>query len=66
MEKGRKFQKSIYFSFIHYTKAFDCMHHNKPWEILKDMGVSDHITCLLRNLLMGKGATVRTRHGTTD
>ena len=66
MEKAREFQKSIYFCFIDYAKAFDCVDHNKLWKILKDMGISDHLTCLLRNLYAGQEATVRTGHGTTD
>ena len=66
IEKTREFQKNIYFCFIDYAKAFDCVDHNKLWEILKEMGVSDHLTCLLRNLYAGQEATVRTGHGTTD
>ena len=66
MEKAREFQKNIYFCFIDYTKAFDCVNHNKLQKILKEMGVSDHLTCLLRNLYAGQEATVRTVHGTTD
>ena len=66
MEKAREFQKNIYFSFIDYTKAFDCVDHNKLWEILQEMGIPDHLTCLLRNLYAGQEATVRTGHGTTD
>ena len=66
MEKAREFQKNIYFCFIDYAKAFDCVDHNKLWKILKEMGISDHPTCLLRNLYAGQEATVRTRHGTTD
>ena len=66
MEKAREFQKNIYFCFIDYTKAFDCVDHNKLWEILKEMGIPDHLTCLLRNLYAGQEATVRTGHGTTD
>ena len=66
MEKAREFQKNIYFCFIDYTKAFDCVDHNKLWKILKEMGVPDHLTCLLRNLYAGQEATVRTGHGTTD
>ena len=65
IEKARKFHKSIYFCFIEYTKAFDCMDHNKLWEILQEMGIPNHLTCLLRNLYVSKEATVRTRHGTT-
>ena len=66
MEKARDFQKNIYFCFIDYAKAFDCVDHNKLWKILKEMGISDHLTCLLRNLYAGQEATVRTGHGTTD
>ena len=60
IEKAREFQKNIYFCFIDYTKAFDCVDHNKLWKILKEMGIPDHMTCLLRNLYAGKEATVRT------
>ena len=63
MEKAREFQKSIYFCFIDYAKAFDCMDHNKLWKILKEMGIPDHLICLLRNLYAGEEATVRTGHG---
>ena len=66
MEKARKFQKNIYFCFIDYAKAFDCVDHNKLWKILKEMGIPDHLTCLLRNLYAGQEAAVRTGHGTTD
>ena len=66
IEKARKFQKGIYFCFIDYDKAFDCVDHYKLWKILKEMGISDHLTCLLRNLYAGQEATVRTGHGTTD
>ena len=66
MEKAREFQKNIYFCFIDYAKAFDCVDHNKPWKILKEMGIPDHLNCLLRNLYAGQEATVRTGHGTTD
>uniref|UniRef100_A0A8B9XZ21 RNA-directed DNA polymerase n=1 Tax=Bos mutus grunniens TaxID=30521 RepID=A0A8B9XZ21_BOSMU len=66
MEKAREFQKNIYFCFIDYAKASDCVDHNKLWKILKEMGISDHLTCLLRNLYAGQEATVRTGHGTTD
>ena len=66
MEKARELQKNIYFCFIDYTKAFDCVDHNKLWKILKEMGIPDHLTCLLRNLYTGQEATVRTGHGTTD
>ena len=59
-------QKDIYFCFIDYTKAFDCVDHNKLWKILKEMGIPDHLTCLLRNLYAGQEATVRTGHGPTD
>ena len=65
IEKAREFQKNIYFCFINYAKAFDCVDHNKL-KILKEMGITDHLTCLLRNLYAGQEATVRTRHGTTD
>ena len=66
MEKAREFQKNIYFCFIDYAKAFDCVDHNKLWKILRQMGIPDHLTCLLRNLYAGQEATVRTRHGKTD
>ena len=66
MEKAREFQKNIYFCFIDYAKAFDCVDHNKLWTILQEMGIPDHLTCLLRNLYAGQAATVRTGHGTTD
>jgi len=66
MEKAREIQKNIYFCFIDYTKAFDCVDLNKLWKILKEMGISDHLTCLLRNLHAPQEATVRTGHGTTD
>ena len=66
MEKAREFQKNNYFCFICYAKYFDCMDHNKLWKILKEMGISDHLTYLLRNLYAGQEATVRTGHGTTD
>ena len=65
IEKARAFQKNIYFCFIDYAKAFDCVHH-KLWKILKETGIPDHLTCLLRNLYAGQEATVRTGHGTTD
>ena len=65
MEKAREFQKNIYFCFIDYAKAFDCVDH-KLWKILKEMGIPDHLTCLLRNLNAGQEATVRSGHGTTD
>ena len=66
IKKAREFQKNIYFCFIDYAKAFDCVDHNKLWKILKEMGIPDHLTCLLRNLYAGQEATVRTGHGTTD
>ena len=66
MEKAREFQKNIYFCFIDYVKAFDCVDHNKLWKILKEMGIPDHLTCLLRNPYAGQEATVRTGYGTTD
>ena len=66
IEKARQFQKNIYFCFIDYPKAFDCMDHNKLWKILKEMGIPDHLTCLSRNLYAGQEATVRTGHETTD
>uniref|UniRef100_A0A4W2IGM0 RNA-directed DNA polymerase n=1 Tax=Bos indicus x Bos taurus TaxID=30522 RepID=A0A4W2IGM0_BOBOX len=66
IEKAREFQKNIYFFFIDYAKAFDCVDHDKLWKILKEMGIPDHLTCLLRNLYAGQEATVRTGHGTTD
>ena len=66
IKKAREFQKNIYFCFTDYPKAFDCVDHNKPWKILKEMGISDHLSCLLRNLYAGQEATVRTGHGTTD
>ena len=66
VEKAREFQKNIYFCFIDYTKAFDCVDRKKLWKILKEMGIADHLTCLLRNLYAGQEATVRTGHGTTD
>ena len=66
IEKAREFQENIYFCFIDYAKAFDCVDHNKLWKILKEMGIPDHLTCLLRNLYAGQEATVRTGHGTTD
>ena len=64
-EKAREFQKNIYFCFIDYAKASDCVDHNKVWKIVKEMGIPDHLTCLLRNLYAGQAATVRTEHGTT-
>ena len=66
MEKAREFQKNIYFYFLDYAKAFDCVDHNKLWKIPEEMGIADHLTCLLRNLYAGQEATVRTGHGTTD
>ena len=66
IEKAREFQKNIYFCFIDYAKGFDCMDHNKLWKILKEMGIPDHPTCILRNLYAGQEATVGTGHGTTD
>ena len=65
-KKAREFQKNIYFCFIDYAKAFDCVNHNKLWKIFKEMGIPDDLTCLLRNLYAGHEATVRTVHGTTD
>ena len=62
----KEFQKNIYFSSIDYAKAFDCVDHNKLWKILQELGIPDHLTCLLRNLYAGQEATVRTGHGTTD
>ena len=64
IEKAREFQKNIYFCFIDYAKAFDCVDHNQLWKI-QEMGIPDHLTCLLRNLYAGQEATVRTGHGTT-
>ena len=68
IEKAREFQKNIYFCFIDYAKVFDCVDHNKLWKILQEMGIPDHLTCLLRNLYAGQEATVKTGHGrgTTD
>ena len=66
IEKAREFPKNIYLRFIDYAKAFDCLDHNKLWKILQEMGIPDHLTCLLRNLYAGREATVRTGHGTTD
>ena len=66
IKKAREFQQNIYFCFIDYIKAFDCVDHNKLWKILKEMGMPDHLTCLLRNLYAGQEATVRTGRGTTD
>ena len=66
IKKAREFQKNIYFCFADYAKAFDCVYYEKLWKILKEMGISDHLTCLLRNLYANQEATVRTRHGKTD
>ena len=66
IQKGREFQKNIFFYFINYTKAFTRVDHNKLWKVLNEMGIPDHLTCLLRNLSAGQEATVRTRHGTMD
>ena len=66
IRKAREFQKNIHFCFIDYAKAFDCVDHRKLWKILQEMGIPAHLTCLLRNLHAGQGATVKTRHGTTD
>ena len=66
IEKAREFQKNIYFCFIDYAKAFDCVAHNELWKILKVVGISDHLTCLLRNLYTGQEAAVRPGHGTID
>ena len=66
IDKAREFQKNIYFCFIDYAKAFDCVDHNKLWKVLKEMGKPDHLTTLLRNVYAGQEATVRTGHGTTD
>ena len=66
IEKAREFQKNVYFCFINYAKAFDCLYHNKLWKILKDMGIPDHLTWLLRNLYEGQETTVKTRPGKTD
>ena len=66
VKKAREFQKNIYLCFIDYAKAFDCVDHNKLWELLQEIGIPDHLTCLLRNLYAGQEATVRTGHGTTD
>ena len=66
IKKARGFQKDLYFCFIDYAKAFDCVDHNKMWKIMKEMGIPDHLTCLLRNLYAGQEATVRNGHGTTD
>ena len=66
MEKAREFQKNIYFCFVDYAKAFDCVDHNQLWKILKEMGIPDHLTCLLGDLYASQEVTVRTRHGKTD
>ena len=66
IKKAREFQKNIYLCFIDYAKVFDCVDHNKLWKILKEMGIPDHLTCLLRNLCADQEATIRTGHGTTD
>ena len=66
IRKAKEFQKNIYFCFLDYAKAFDCVGHNKLWKILKEMDIPDHLICLLRNLYAGQEATVRTGHGTTD
>ena len=66
MEKAREFQKSTYFCFINYIRAFDCVDHNKLWKILQGMGIQDYLTCLLRNLYAAQEATIRTGHGTMD
>ena len=66
IKKGREFQKNNYFCFIDYAKAFDCVDHKKLWKILRETGIPDHLTCLLRNLYAGQEATVRTEHGITD
>ena len=66
IKKAREFKKSIYFCFIDYVKIFDCVDHNELWKILKEMGIPEHLTCVLRNLYAGQEATVRTGHGETD
>ena len=66
IEKAREFQKNIYFCFIDYAKSFHCVDHNKLWKILREMGIPDHLTCLLRNLYADQEATVSTGHGTMD
>ena len=66
IEKAREFQKNIYFCFIDYAKAFDYVDHNELWKILQEMGIPDHLICLMKNLYAGQEATVRTGHGTTD
>ena len=66
LKKSREFQKNIYFHFIDYAKSFHCVDHSKLWKILREMGIPDHLTCVLRNMYAGQEATVRTGHGTTD
>ena len=66
IENASEFQKNIYFCFIDYAKTFDCVDHNQLWKILEEMGIPDHLTCLVRNMYAGQEATVRTGHGTTD
>ena len=66
IKKAKEYQKNMYFCFIDYAKAFGCVDHNKMWKILQEMGISDHLTCLLRNLYVGQEVKVRTGHGTTD
>ena len=66
IKKAREFQKNIYFCFIDYAKAFDCVDHHRLWKILKEMGIPDHLTCLLRNMYAGQEATVRTAHGSNS
>ena len=66
IERAREFQKNIYFCFIEYAKALDCVDYSELWKVLQEMGIPDHLTCLLRNLYAGQEATVRTGHGTTD
>ena len=66
IEKAREYQKNMYFCFTDYAKALDCVDHNKPWKILQEMEITDHLTCLLRNLYAGQEATVKTGHITTD
>ena len=66
IQKGREFQKNFYFCFIDYAKGFDCVDQNKLWKILKEMGILDHLTCLLRNLYAGQQETIRTRHAATN
>ena len=66
IEKAREFQKNVYFRFIDYAKAFDCVDHNKLWKVLQEVGIPDHLSCLLRSLYAGQEVTVRIVHGTTD